>query len=56
MVHVCFYVRCCDCVGVCGNVRSIAGVVEDSFFSLGVVKYVVYLCWGEMDVVLSVCI
>ena len=39
---------CCDRVGVCGNVCSVAAVVEYSvFFSLGVLKYVVYLCRGS---------
>ena len=41
-----FYVCCSDCVGVCGNVCCIAAVVENSFFSLGVLKYVVCLCRG----------
>ena len=41
--HVCFYV----CCGNCGNVCSVAGVVNDSgIFSLGVLKYVVCLCRG----------
>ena len=30
MEHVCFYVCCCDCEGVCGNVCCVAGIVEDS--------------------------
>ena len=29
---VCFYVRCSDCVGVCGNVCCVAGVVKVAFF------------------------
>ena len=37
MANVCFYVCCSDCVGVCG---------KNSFFSLGVLKYVVCLCRG----------
>ena len=41
MAHVCFYVCCSDCVGVCGNVCCVAAVVKDSVFSLGVLKYVV---------------
>ena len=41
MEHVCFYVCCSDCVGVCGNVCCVAVVVENSVFSLGVLKYVV---------------
>ena len=34
MVHVCFYVCCSDCVGVCGNVCCVVSVVEDSGFCL----------------------
>ena len=30
--HVCFYVCCSDCVGVCGNVCCVAVVVKDSGF------------------------
>ena len=41
-----FYVCCSDCVGVCGNVCCVAAVVKNSFFSLGVLKYVVCLCSG----------
>ena len=32
MAHVYFYVCCCDCVGVCGNVCCVAAVVKDSGF------------------------
>ena len=46
MTHVCLYVCCNDCVGVCVNVCCVAGVVEDSVFILGVLKYVVCLCKG----------
>ena len=46
MVHVCFYVCCSYCVGVCGNVCCVAAIVKNSFFSLGVLKYVVCLCKG----------
>ena len=42
--------------GVCGNVCCVAVIVKDSVFSLGVLKYVVCLCKGVMDVVFSVCI
>ena len=28
MAHVCFYVCCSDCVGVCGNVYCVAAVVK----------------------------
>ena len=42
-----FYVCCCDCVEVCGNVCCVAAVVKNSvFLSLGVLKYVVCLCGG----------
>ena len=44
MAHVCFYVCCSGCVGVCGNMCCIAAVVEDSGFSIGMLKYVVCLC------------
>ena len=30
MTHVCFYVCCSDCVGVCGNVCCVAAVVKNS--------------------------
>ena len=33
-------------VGVCGIVCCVAAVVKNSFFSLGVLKYVVCLCKG----------
>ena len=32
MMHVCIYVCCSDCVGVCGNVCYVAAVVKDSVF------------------------
>ena len=34
MVHVCYNVRCGDCVGVCGNVCCVAAVVEDNVLAL----------------------
>ena len=47
MTHVCFYVCCGDCVGLCGNVGCVSAVVKDSvFLSLGVLQYVVCLCKG----------
>ena len=47
MAHVCFYIFCSVCVGVCGNVCCVAAVVTDSeLLSLGVLKYVVCLCKG----------
>ena len=30
MAHICYYVSCSDCVGVCGNVSCVAGIVKDS--------------------------
>ena len=57
MAHVCFYVCCCDCVGVCGNVCCVAVFVKDSvFYSLGVLKYVVCLCKGCDGCCVFVCI
>ena len=44
MAHVCFYACFSRCVGVCGKVCCVAVVVKHSFCSLGVLKYVVYLC------------
>ena len=32
MAHVCFYVCCSDCVGVCRNVCCVAAVVKDIGF------------------------
>ena len=32
MAHVCFYVRCGDWMGVCGNVCCVAAVVKNSVF------------------------
>ena len=29
MVHVCFYLCCSDCVGVCGNVCCVAALFND---------------------------
>ena len=52
--HLCFYVCCSDCVGVCWNVCCVAAVVKECLFSLGVLKYVCVR--GVMDVVFSVCI
>ena len=46
MAHVCFYVCCSDCMGVCGNVCCVAAVVKIVFFNLGVLKYVVCFCRG----------
>ena len=45
VAHVCIYVCCSECVGVCGKVCCVAAVVRNSvFYSLGVLKYVVCLC------------
>ena len=30
MTHVCFYVCCSDCMGVCRNVCCVAAIVKDS--------------------------
>ena len=51
IVHVCFYVCCCDCVGVCGNVCCVAAVVKDSRL-----KYVVCLSKGCDGCCVFVCI
>ena len=32
MAHVCFYVCCSGCVGVCGNVCCVAAVVKNIAF------------------------
>ena len=32
MAHVCFYVCCSDCVGVCGNVCCVVTIVKNSMF------------------------
>ena len=46
MAHVCFYVCCSDCVGVCGNACCVVYIVKNNVFSLGVLKYIVCLCSG----------
>ena len=47
MVHVCFYVCCSDCVGVCGNVCCVAAVIKNYvFLAFECWKYVVCLCSG----------
>ena len=44
-------------MGVCGNVCCIAAVVKDSgFLSLGVLKYVLYLCKGYDGCCVFICI
>ena len=54
MAHVCFYVCCSDCVGVCGNVCCVAAVVKNSgFLSLGVLKYVV--CFLMLTYATGIC-
>ena len=30
IAHVCFYVCCCYCLGICGNVYCVAAVVKYS--------------------------
>ena len=32
IAHVCFYVCCSDCVGVCGNVCCVVAIVKNSVF------------------------
>ena len=34
MAHVCVYVCCSNCVGVCGHVCCVAAVVKDSVLAL----------------------
>ena len=46
MAQVCFYVCYNDCVGVCWNVCYVAAVVENSVFTIGLLKYIVCLCRG----------
>ena len=47
MAHVCFYISCSDCVGVCGNVCCVVAVVKDNgVFEPWSVEYVVCLCKG----------
>ena len=51
MAHVCFYVCCSDCVGVCGNVCCVAAVVKNSVF----LPWSIEVCC-VMDVLFSICI
>ena len=52
---------CSDCVGVCGNVCCVAAVVQNSVFSIGVLKYVMCLyceawsCMGSVRVLSCRC-
>ena len=56
VAHVCFYVCCSDCVGVCGKVCCLAAVVEDSVLAFEC-KSMLYVCVMDVtDVVFSVCI
>ena len=55
-VHVCLYVCCSDCVGVCGNVCCVAVVNDSEFVGLGVLNSVECCVRGVMDVVFAVCI
>ena len=43
MAHVCFYICCSDCVGVCGNVCCLVAVGKDSVFQPCSVE-VCYIC------------
>ena len=57
IAHVCFYVCCSDCVGVCGNVCCVAAVVKNSVFLALECRRMLCVCVGDvMDVVFSVCI
>ena len=57
MDHVCFYVCCSDCVGVCGIVCCVAAVVKDSVFLALECRSMFYICVKDVrDVVFSVCI
>ena len=47
MARVCFYVCCSDWVGSVGMVCAAAVVKDSGYLSLGVLKYVVCLCWGD---------
>ena len=52
MAHVCFYVCCSDCVGVCGIFCCVAAVVKDSVFLALECGSMLYVCVrGVMDVV-----
>ena len=55
ITHVCLYVGCSDCMGVCDNVCCIAAVVKDNVFILRVLKYVVCLCKGLLTCVTCGC-
>ena len=55
--HVCFYVCCSDCVGVCGNVCCVTAVVKNSVFLALECRSMLCVCVGDvMDVVFYVCI
>ena len=57
LAHVCFYVCCSNCVGVCGNVCCVVAVVTDSDFLALESGSMLYVCVrGVMDVVFFVCI
>ena len=34
VVHVCFYICCSDCVGVCGKGCCVTSIVEDRILAL----------------------
>ena len=54
MEHVCFYVRCSDCTGVCGIVCCVAGVVKDSVLALDYLSMLCVCIGCVMDGVLYV--
>ena len=57
MAHICFYVWCSDCVGVCGNVCCVAAVVKDSVFLALKCCSMLFVCVVDgVDIVFSVCI
>ena len=57
MAHVCVYVCCSDCVGVCGNVCCVAAIVKNSgFLALECCSMLCVCVVDVMDVVFSVCI
>ena len=54
--HVCFYVCCSDCVGSVGMFVVYQPLLKIGCFSLGVLKYVVWLCKGFDRCCVFVCI
>ena len=48
MAHVCFYVGCSDCVGVCGNVCCVVDVIDVVFSVCSVRRGAVGACVWEV--------